>query len=184
MNITEIETKRLVLRQWQEQDFAVFAQLNSDPNVMEFFPAPLSQEQSDSLARRCETLIAQRGWGFWAVELKAKKEFIGFLGLHKPKSNLPFSPCVEIGWRLLEKHWGQGFATEGGHAALAFAFDELDLDEVVSYTTAVNKRSRAVMERLSFYDTKQNFEHPELPKGHALSEHVLYKISKSQWLAK
>ena len=178
--IHELETKRIKLRQWQEQDLPVFATLNADPQVMEYFPEPLSQEQSNKLARRCESLITQNGWGFWAVELKQSKEFIGFLGLHKPQSNLPFSPCVEIGWRLLKDHWGNGYATEASGVALRFAFNELALDEVVSYTTVSNTRSRAVMERLGFYDTKQNFAHPDLPKEHHLAEHVLYKINHFQ----
>jgi len=178
MAIYELETKRIKLRQWQERDFPVFARLNADSHVMEYFPEPLSQEQSDKLARRCESLIRKRGWGFWALELKSTQEFIGFLGLHKPQANLPFSPCVEIGWRLLKDHWGNGYATEASQEALRFAFDELGLDEVVSYTTVANTRSRAVMERLGFHDAEQNFEHPDLPKGHSLSEHVLYKMSK------
>ena len=182
MKINELVTARIRLRQWQEQDFPLFTALNADPQVMEYFPDPLTEEQSNQLARRCESLIAEQGWGFWAVELKSSQQFMGFLGLHKPQANLPFSPCVEIGWRLLKDYWGNGYATEAGNAALRFAFNRLNLKEVVSFTAVSNMRSRAVMERLGFYDTKENFEHPGLPKGHALSEHVLYKIAKSQWL--
>lgn len=91
------------------------------------FPAPLERDESDALADRCQALIEQRGWGFWAVELKASAEFIGFLGLHVPIAELPFSPCVEIGWRLAFQHWHRGLATEAARGALEVGFDRLDL---------------------------------------------------------
>jgi ribosomal-protein-alanine N-acetyltransferase len=181
MKIAELETERLLLRQWREQDLPVFAELNSDLEVMEYFPKPLNREESDAIAQKCESLISERGWGFWATEIKDSGEFIGFVGLHKPKATLPFSPCVEIGWRLLKKYWGNGYASEAAREALKYSFEILCLNEVVSFTTVSNFRSQAVMERLGLHNTHQNFEHPDLPKGHALSKHVLYKITKSEW---
>ncbi len=148
---------------------------------MEYFPALLSIEESNAIAEKCKSLISERGWGFWAVQLKSTDEFIGFVGLHIPKSNLPFSPCVEIGWRLLRKFWGKGYATEAAAEALAYAFNTLKLSEVVSFTSVANFRSRSVMERLGLSNTHQNFEHPDIQKGHSLSEHVLYKITKQEW---
>ncbi|MCK5662672.1 MAG: GNAT family N-acetyltransferase, partial [Thiotrichaceae bacterium] len=115
------------------------------------------------------------------VELKADHQFIGFVGLNNPQDNLPFNPCVEIGWRIAKQFWGQGLATEAANAALEFAFKNLKLDEVVSFTSMHNQRSKAVMERLNMTDAKQNFDHPALPVGHYLRQHVLYKISREQW---
>jgi ribosomal-protein-alanine N-acetyltransferase len=181
MQIAELKTDRLLLRQWVEQDLPVFALLNSDPEVMAYFPALLSREESDEVARKCKSLISERGWGFWAVELKSSGDFIGFVGLHIPKLNLPFSPCVEIGWRLRKTCWGNGYATEAAAEALNYAFDILKLDEVVSFTVISNFRSRSVMERLGFSNTHQNFEHPDIQKGHPLSEHALYKITRDEW---
>ncbi len=103
------------------------------------------------------------------------------MGLHKPEAKLPFTPCIEIGRRLSKKYWGYGFATEGAHAALKYAFEGLFLEEVVSFTFLNNTRSKAVMQRLNMVDTNQNFEHPNIPFGHQLREHVLYKITKEQW---
>ena len=103
------------------------------------------------------------------------------MGLHKPEIELPFTPCVEIGWRLSKKNWSNGYATEAARAALGFSFKTLQLDEVVSFTYLKNTKSKAVMKRLAMVDTKQNFEHPNIPMGHPLREHVLYKISKAQW---
>ncbi|MEW8625043.1 MAG: GNAT family N-acetyltransferase [Candidatus Thiodiazotropha sp.] len=178
----EISTERLFLRQWRSTDLEPFAYLNADPEVMTYFPATLSRKQSDELAQRCQRLIQQRGWGFWAVEHKSSGKFIGFLGLHVPSADLPFSPCVEIGWRLAQSHWGNGYATEGGRAALQVAFGQLSLEEVVSFTTVGNRRSRRVMEKLGMGDSAETFEHPAIPPGHHLRTHCLYRITNAAWL--
>lgn len=183
MKVSELETSRLCLRQWREDDFPIFAELNSDPVVMKHFPAPLQRRESDAMADKCKQLIAERGWGFWAASLKHNGCFIGFVGLHKPKASLPFSPCVEIGWRLHRRYWGNGYATEAAIEALNFAFEVLSLDEVVSFTTVRNHRSRSVMERLGMVNTHQNFYHPDIEPSHPLSEHVLYKIARTEWCA-
>lgn len=177
----ELETDRIILRQWQEQDLPLFAALNADPEVMEFFPKQLNRQESEELARRCQSQIDEKGWSFWAAELKETQEFIGFLGLHNPKASLPISPCIEIGWRLAKQYWGYGYATEAAQRALKFAFETLNETEVTSYTAASNIRSRAVMERLGFSNTEQNFMHPDIPLDHPLCGHVVYKISQCDW---
>lgn len=168
-------TPRLHLRQWQPQDRAPFAAMNADPEVMRHFPAPLRPEESDAVADLCQQLIDLFGWGFWALELKATGEFIGFCGLHTPVDPLPFAPCVEVGWRLARPFWGQGYATEAATAALQVAFEHLSLEQVVSFTALDNQRSRAVMERLGMRPDGQ-FEHPALPEGHPLRPHWLYRM--------
>lgn len=181
MIISEPETKRLYLRQWQPDDLPAFSAMNADPSVMEFFPDTLNPAQSDQFAERVQSLIAAQGWGLWAVEVKETAEFIGFVGLHSCDEELPFSPAIEIGWRLAKQAWGQGYATEGANKALEFAFEHLHLLEVVSFTAVKNLKSRAVMSRLGMVNTQQNFEHPKVPVGHALREHVLYKIDRASW---
>ncbi len=181
-NIIQIETNRLLLRQWKPADYAPFAALNADPIVMEHFPDVLSRAESDAMADRCWSLIDERGWGFWAVELKATGEFIGFVGLHTPSADLPFSPCVEIGWRLAAAHWGKGLATEAARAALGVGFDTLDLSEIVAFTTVENRRSRAVMERLGMRES-DGFEHPGVPFGNPLRVHCLYRLSHGSFEA-
>ncbi len=179
--ITELETNRLKLRQWLLKDQAPFAILNADPKVMEFYPNTLKEAQSNSFAQKLSSLISNNGWGLWAVESKADNNFIGYVGLHKPQEDLPFSPCVEIGWRLSRHYWGKGYAIEAADATLKFAFDILQLNEVVSFTSVLNTKSLAVMKKLNMVDEKQNFEHPNIPIDHKLRKHVLYKISKEQW---
>lgn len=174
-----IKTERLLLRQWKESDFEPFAAINADPEVMAFYPSILSTEQSHEMAKLFQGLIEQKGWGFWAVERLSDQAFIGFVGLHEPRYDLPVTPCVEIGWRLSKDAWGKGYATEAAKAALDFAFNELNLKQVYSFTTVSNMRSRSVMEKIGMNNTQENFEHPIIPEGHSLREHVLYKISRS-----
>lgn len=179
--IIEIEPARLKLRQWRKGDLPGFARLNADPIVMKYYPSVLQPEESSAMASKLEALITEKGWGFWAVELKNGNEFIGFVGLHEPNYDLPVTPCVEIGWRLAQQYWGHGYATEAGKAALALAFGELNLTEVYSFTSVQNRKSQAVMERLGMYNTGGNFAHPMIPENNPLREHVLYKIDKQIW---
>ena len=156
----EIESERLYIRQWRDDDFEPFARMNSDARVMEFFPSVLSREESDKIGFRCKSLIEERGWGFWALEEKNTRKFIGFTGLHTPQDNLPFSPCVEIGWRLSPAFWGQGLATEAAKQALRVGFEILNLDEIVSFAVVNNYKSLSVMERLNMVKDQHTFEHP------------------------
>jgi RimJ/RimL family protein N-acetyltransferase len=179
----EFETQRLLLRQWRAADRQPFAALNADPVVMAYFPAPLTRGQSDATVERCERLIAERGWGAWAAEIKATGEFIGFVGLNVPRDDLPVAPCVEILWRLARAHWRQGFATEAARGALHIGFEVLGLQEIVSFTVPTNIRSRAVMERLGMKADAATFEHPGVPDGHALRTHCNYRLSRDSWLS-
>ena len=183
--INVIETERLYLRQWQASDFAVFAKINADPEVMKYFPKLLTPKVSDIIASKCQQLIANQGWGLWAVSLKDSTktydDFIGFVGLNDTHADMSFAPAVEIAWRLHKDYWGQGYATEAARAALNFAFTELSLDEVVSFTAVINKRSQLVMERLGMMNTRANFYHPALDPNHRLAEHVLYNMTRQQW---
>ena len=184
MNSIAFETDRLILRQWDATDRSPFAALNSDPAVMEHFPALLDRSASYAMAGRFESAIAERGWGFWAVETKEASQFIGFVGLNIPAAELPFSPCVEIGWRLASLFWGMGFATEAASAALRIGFDVLELPEIVSFTALSNIRSQAVMERLGMKRSPVTFQHPGVPPENPLQEHCLYRLSCDQWKAK
>jgi len=183
MEIIEMETHRLRMRQWKKADRPIFAQLNADPLVMKYFPRMLNEWESNRMADKIQCLIAERGWGFWAVEEKERGEFIGFVGLHEPLPELPFTPCVEIGWRLAKQYWGKGYATEAANAALEVGFKRLNLAQILAFTSVCNRKSRAVMERLNMLNSQQNFEHPGVPIGSPLREHVLYKLSKARWEA-
>ena len=179
--IIEFETSRLRLRQWQESDREPFAAMNADPAVMEFFPALQSRAASDASTDAWQSQFAAQGWSNWVAELIESSQFIGFVGLSVPRRVLPFSPCVEIGWRLARAFWGRSLATEAAQAALRVGFERLGLTEIVSFTAVGNHRSRAVMERIGMRNAEQDFEHPGVPEGHRLRLHCLYRVSRSQW---
>lgn len=174
----EILTDRLALRGWRYFDRRPFAALNADPEVMEHFVAPLTEDESDAMVDRIRARFAELGYGLWAVELRATGEFIGFTGLALQTFPAPFTPAVEIGWRFARSAWGHGYATEAARAAMADGWDRVGLDEIVSMTTVGNLRSRAVMERLGMTrDPADDFEHPNVPEGHPIRPHVLYRAT-------
>ncbi|MGL4744644.1 MAG: GNAT family N-acetyltransferase [Dermatophilaceae bacterium] len=176
MNGVGHRTARLLLRQWRAADREPFAALNADAEVMRHFPSTLDRAASDALVDREQAAIDERGWGLWALERVADGAFLGVTGLAVPRHPLPCQPCVEVGWRLTRHAWGNGYATEAAGEALRVAFAELRLDEVVSFTSVGNVRSRAVMGRLDMTrDPDGDFDHPALPAGHPLQRHVLYR---------
>jgi RimJ/RimL family protein N-acetyltransferase len=174
-----LETPRLILRRWRDADSEPFYNINSDPRVMEFFPACLTRTESDALIAKAEAHFEKHGFGPFAVETRAGGNLAGFVGLFIPQFEAHFTPCVEIGWRLAPEYWNQGLATEAATRVLRLAFDELQLDEVVSFTVPANLRSRRVMEKLGMMYSGE-FDHPEVPVGHRLRRHVLYRKSKDR----
>src|SRR3954468_1443447 len=117
----QLRTARLLLRQWRESDLDPWAAMNADPEVREFFSGVLTREQSRQSMQRFAEDLARRGWGWWAVEVVATGEFIGFAGLDPVEPGMPFDG-VEIGWRLARPAWGHGYATEAARAVVAYAF--------------------------------------------------------------
>jgi len=172
---------RICLRVWREEDRDAFAAMNADERVMEFFRAPLSRTESDAFVDRILKHFAEHGFGLWAIEVAGVAPFIGFTGLANASFKSPFTPCVEVGWRLAFEYWGHGYATEAAELAIHHGFDELALPEIVSFTSAANFRSRAVMERLRMQrDPADDFDHPGLPPEHPLARHVLYRLRRER----
>lgn len=176
-----IRTERLLLRRWKEEDREPFYRLNSDPRVMEFMPACLTRAESDMLFERIDKHFHKHDFGLCAAELREDGTFIGYVGLAVPSFEASFTPCVEIGWRLAAAHWERGLATEGARAVVKHACGELGLDELVSFTVPENVRSRRVMEKIGMtHDELEDFDHPNLPEGHPLRRHVLYRLWRSE----
>lgn len=180
--MTKIQTERLLMRQWRDADRAAFASLNADPEVMEYFPKRLSRGDSDAMIDRLRAHIDDKAWGLWALERRDNGEFIGFTGLSVPAVSLPFTPCVEVGWRLARTAWHQGFASEAARAAIDYGFTQLHLTEILSFTAIGNLRSRAVMERIGMQNRDENFFHPAVDPDSPLCEHVLYGIEQKTWV--
>lgn len=179
----ELETPRLQLREWRESDKApFFHHINASPDVMRYFPSLLTQDESNKLVDLFKDKFTQQnGWGFWAVELRETSEFIGFVGLNVPGVQLPFSPCVEIGWRIAKDHWRQGYTYEAALTVLKYAFEKLSLEEVVAFTAITNRPSQGVMKKLGMSQSEY-FLHPALDKAHPLAEHVLYRLKKQDFI--
>jgi len=174
----EIQTERLLLRRWRESDLGPFAALNADPEVRAYLQGPITSAQSDAAAEMIAGDLERRGWGLWAVEVTATSEFIGFVGLAEATFSAPFTPSVEVGWRLARHAWGYGYATEGARAALTFGFQEAQLPEILSFTATLNLRSRSVMERIGMQlDPAGDFDHPSVPEGDPIRPHVLYRLT-------
>jgi RimJ/RimL family protein N-acetyltransferase len=169
--------EQLTLRQWRDSDLEPLAEMNADPEVMRYFPALLTKDESAASMERQRRAIDQRGWGLWAVDVDGV--FAGFTGLNVPSFSAPFTPCTEIGWRFRREYWGRSLAYRAACEAIAFGFDSLKLPEIVSFTAATNIRSRRLMERLKFErDADGDFEHPSIPEGHVLRRHVLYRCQR------
>jgi len=175
-------TERLVLREWRSADRDPFAALNADPTVMELFPATLTRSESDAMV---DMILDRWGTGrpsLWAVEVAGGAPFIGFVGLLEPSFSAAFTPCVEVGWRLDADHWGRGYATEAAAAAVEHGITQLGLDEIVSFTSVGNVRSRRVMEKVGMsHDPADDFDHPNLPLDHPINRHVLYRLTAERW---
>lgn len=172
-----IRTERLLLRRWRESDLAPFAAMNADPVVMEHFQQTMTRDESDAFVARIEAEFEEAGFGLWAVEVPGHAPFIGFVGLHRVPFEAPFTPAVEVGWRIAREHWGHGYVTEAARAAVRFGIDEAGLEEVVSFTTPGNVRSWKVMERLGMVrDPGSDFEHPRVPVDHPLRLHIFYRF--------
>ena len=176
---TTLSSEPLILRPWREDDLDALAQLCADPEVMAHFPATLDRAGSAALLGKLMAHHAEHGFTFWALQRREDAAFVGFTGLARVGFAAPFVPAVEIGWRLARPYWGQGYALEAARRALQFAFEDLQLDEVVSFTVPANQRSWGLMQRLGMHrDAAGDFEHPNLPLGHPLRPHWLYRIER------
>jgi RimJ/RimL family protein N-acetyltransferase len=155
--------------------------MNADPRVMEQFPSVLTRLESDGLVDRIVERWRDTGYGLWAVERTEDRAFLGFTGLAEPEPSAGMPRFVEVGWRLAVDAWGRGYATEAARAAVGWGFDVLGLEEIASWTTVGNARSRGVMERIGMtHDPADDFDHPRLPVGHSLRRHVLYRLRKPE----
>jgi RimJ/RimL family protein N-acetyltransferase len=176
-----LETDRLVLRDWADEDAAPFLAMCSDPAVMEFLGPLANAAQVAEMIARQHGFQRDNGFCFWAVERKADGQFLGFCGLKPGPVGTPLEDRVEIGWRLARDAWGQGYAREAAEASLEWGFTELGADAILAMTVQGNSRSWGLMERLGMsrrFD--QDFDHPALAPGDALRPHIVYAITQAE----
>lgn len=172
------ESSRLGFRMWKESDKELFSNMNSDENVMKYFPKTLSTDESDKFLHRILEHFEEKGYGLWAVEIKDTKEFIGFIGFLNAVFEAEFTPCVEIGWRLDNRYWNNGYATEGAKACLGYGFSNLNFRSIYSFTAKINKLSENVMQKIGMKKVGE-FQHPKVEDDSSLKTHVLYRIDKN-----
>ncbi len=176
MALPEIQTHRLLLRQWHDEDLPQLIELNRDPKVMEFIGPLLTEDHTKAMMERSRESWKKRGYGRFAVEISESATTIGFIGLALTRIETHFAPAVEIGWRLATESWGSGYATEGALAVKDYALAELGLTEIVSFTSEVNLRSRRVMEKIGLRrNPTDDFDHPSISEGNPLHRNVLYR---------
>jgi RimJ/RimL family protein N-acetyltransferase len=179
---TVIETSRLVLRTWNQEDADAYFQINQDLKVIELLNGSLTMEQVNDFITTANSHNDKHGYTLWAAELKETRDMIGFIGLNYTTWEAHFTPATEVGWRLGSQYWGHGYATEGAKASLDYGFRECGLKEIVSFTVPANVRSIRVMEKIGLKrDANGDFAHPKLSAGHPLSQHILYRLNASDF---
>ena len=172
-----VKTDRLLMRRWRDSDREPFAELNGDPDTLRFFPSTLTRAESDAFVDLIESRFEKQGYGLWALEVTATREFIGFTGLNPLPDDVPGSGGMEVGWRLAKTAWGHGYATEAATAARDIAFDGIGLPELWSITAVLNEPSMAVMRRIGMQEVAR-FDHPRVPVDHPIRPHVAYHLVK------
>lgn len=178
-----IETDRLILRTWEKKDSEIYFLINQDSKVTEYLPCSLTMKEVNAFISGANIHNDKYGYTLWATEFRETNELIGFVGLNYTDWKSHFTPAVEIGWRLGSKYWGQGLATEGAKTALDYGFKQCDIKEIVSFTVPANIRSIRVMDKIGLKrDFNGDFTHPKLDKDHPLSRHILYRLSKNDYL--
>jgi ribosomal-protein-alanine N-acetyltransferase len=172
---------RLILRPWRDEDLAPLAAINGDPATMRYFQAPMTRAESDAWAARIRAHIEAKGWGFWAVEWPGVSPMVGVVGLLPVSFNAWFTPAVEVGWRIAPGFQRQGLAEEAARISLAFGFGRLNLPRIVAFTVPANEPSWRLMQKLGMAKLGE-FEHPRLPEGHHYRPHILYGLTREDWI--
>lgn len=156
-----LETPRLILRRWREDDVAPMAAIHSDPEVMRWIRdgSVRDEQQTRGGIQAWESEWESQGFGLFAVEIRSTGELAGFTGLSVPRYVPEVLPAVEVGWRLGRSHWGQGLATEAAAAAVRFGFEERGLERIVSITQVGNDASQRIMTKLGMHLVRETV-HP------------------------
>jgi RimJ/RimL family protein N-acetyltransferase len=177
-----LETERLILRPWRDEDLDAAASALADPRVADWLGSSPTRAQVADRMAAWNAQLAGDGRGRFALERRAGGEVIGAVGLHVVDEDFDATPIageLEIGWHLDPAAWGFGYATEAASAVLRYAFETLGLATIVAFTAASNLRSRAVMDRLGFErQASRDFDHPRLAADHPLCRHVVYALSR------
>lgn len=173
-----IETPRLLLRRWRDEDAAPFHAMGQDAEVMRFIGPPMTIDDCRAVVARQNAVADYYGRCFFAIEGRGDGAFLGFCGVKPGAAGTPIADEPEIGWRLARAAWGRGYATEAASAVLAAEW-QFGSNRIHAITVPANTRSRAVMERLGMERVIDgDFDHPALAPGDPLRRHLHYRIAR------
>lgn len=173
-----LETERLILREWRDEDVEPFAMMSADPAVMATLGPLLTRDETAALIDRLRVRAEVHGHTFWALERRVDQRFIGFCGIVRGAVD-PIAHLPEVGWRLASDMWGMGYAKEAAQASLDWAFANLPDDRVWAITSQDNVRSWGLMERLGMArHPDMDFDHPNVPDASPLRPHITYSIAR------
>lgn len=170
------KSKRLGFRNWEDKDIQKMIGISADIDVMEFFPAPATPQQTSQFIERMQAMFVEKGFCYFAVDQLIDSEFIGFIGLCEQNFEAPFTPCIDIGWRLGKPFWGNGYATEGAERCLQYAFKDLNFKNIKSTAPEINTKSIKIMEKIGM-KKQLNFKHPRLKGNDRIESCVCYQIN-------
>ena len=168
-------SERLGFRVWSEEDIPKLSLINSDPNVMQFFPAIQSELQTREFVNRMNRQFIEKGFCYFAVDKLSTGEFIGFIGISEQYYPAEFTPCIDIGWRIMYQEWNQGFATEGATRCLEYVFDEFKIERIFAVAPIINKKSESIMIKLGMSKV-MTFQHNLLMNYPALRDCLVYEM--------
>ena len=175
-----LETERLVLRSWRDEDLQPFHAMCSDPDVMATLGPLMSVDETAALIGRMNDREERDGHTFWVMESREAGAFIGFCGVVRAMDGLPIAGKPELGWRMARSAWGKGYVTEAAHATIRWCWENLPDDSLYAITSVDNMRSRAVMERIGMkYCEGEDFDHFNVPSDSPLLRHVLYRLDRN-----
>lgn len=172
-------SERLGFRNWRDSDLDAFAAMNADADVMAFFPETLTREQSQKLMKRLSKHYEEKAYTYFAVDILDTGECIGFIGLVQQEYEAPFTPCVDIGWRLAKPFWGKGYATEGAKRCLKYGFETLNLEKIYAVAPSINSKSIHVMKKIGM-EKSGTFIHPKLTDNKRLRECIYYLVREHE----
>lgn len=170
-----LESERLILRRWRDEDLGPFAAMSADPEIMDWLGGTMTREETADYMARSEVSFEAAGMGRFAIERRADGMFLGSSGLMPGRDWLPPAPYVDIGWRLARHAWGQGYAQEAARAVARDGFERLGFPEILAITTATNVRSRAVMAAIGFvHEPHRDFHWPTFAADDPMGASVVY----------
>jgi len=177
-----IETDRLGLRNWKKSDLNAMSRINNDPEVMHYFPAVQDKNTTHAFLQRMQNQIADKGYGYFAAVLKEEQRLIGFIGISAQNYKAPFTPCVDIGWRLDKSYWGKGLANEGGKACLDYAFRQMEIRRLYAIVPGVNRASLSVAKKIGL-QYHSSFNHPAIDLNSPLNPCLVYYLDRDHFLS-